>query len=109
MKRITLSLFLCLGLFAALPSLADTLLIERVQAESGANLPKRGASMAQVEAQFGAPQQKFAAVGGGSSSTPPITRWQYGQFTVYFENSHVVNAVLNKASELEIGPAPVKN
>ena len=109
MKRITLSLFLCLGLVAALPSLADTLLIERVRAESGANLPKRGASMAQVEAQFGAPQQKFAAVGGGSSSTPPITRWQYGQFTVYFENSHVVNAVLNKASELEIGPAPVKN
>jgi len=70
---------------------------------------KRGASMAQVEAQFGAPQQKFAAVGGGSSSTPPITRWKYGQFTVYFENSHVVNAVLNKASELEIGPAPVNN
>jgi hypothetical protein len=109
MKRITLSLFLCLGLVAALPSLADTLLIERVRAESGVNLPKRGASMAQVEAQFGAPQQKFAAVGGGSSSTPPITRWQYQQFTVYFENSHVVNAVLNKASELEIGPAPVKN
>ena len=34
---------------------------------------------------------------------------KYGQFTVYFENSHVVNAVLNKASELEIGPAPVNN
>jgi hypothetical protein len=109
MKRITLSLFLCVGAFAALPCLADTLLIERVQAEAGVNLPKRGASMAQVEAQFGAPQQKFAAVGGGSSSTPPITRWKYGQFTVYFENSHVVNAVLNKASELEIGPAPVNN
>jgi hypothetical protein len=109
MKRITLSLILSLGAFMALPCLADTLLIERVQAESGVNLPKRGASMAQVEAQFGAPQEKFAAVGGGSGSTPPITRWQYQQFTVYFENSHVVSAVLNKASALEIGPAPVKN
>jgi hypothetical protein len=109
MNRITLSLILSLGVFTALPCLADTLLIERVQAESGVNLPKRGASMTQVEAQFGAPQEKFAAVGGGSSSTPPITRWQYQKFTVYFENAHVVNAVLNKASALEIGPAPVKN
>ena len=109
MKPITMLLSIQFGLLLALPCAADTLLIQRVQAESGASLPKRGASMAQVEAQFGAPQQKFDAVGGGSSATPPITRWQYEQFTVYFENTHVVNAVLNKASELEIGPAPVKN
>ena len=109
MKRITMLLCIQSGLLFASPCMADTLLIARVQAESGVNLPKRGASMEQVEAQFGAPQQKFAAVGGGSSSTPPITRWQYQQFTVYFENTHVVNAVLNKASALEIGPAPVSN
>jgi hypothetical protein len=109
MKRIALSLILSLGALTALPCLADTLLIDRVKAEAGVNLPKRGSSMAQVEAQFGAPQEKFAAVGGGSASTPPITRWQYPQFTVYFENSHVVNAVLNKAGALEIGPAPAKN
>lgn len=109
MKRTSLSLILSLGVLAALPCLADTLLIERTQAGASANLPKRGNSMSQVEAQFGAPQQKFAPVGGGSSHTPPITRWQYETFNVYFENTHVVNAVLNKASELEIGPAPVKN
>jgi hypothetical protein len=87
---------------------ADTLLIERVQAAQGQTLPKRGASMAQVESKFGAPQQKQAAVGGGSRRTPPITRWIYSGFSVYFENSHVVNAVLNRANAEEVGPAPAK-
>lgn len=109
MKRISLSLILSLGVLTALPCLADTLLIERVQAGSSVALPNRGNSMSQVEAQFGAPQQKFAPVGGGSNRTPPITRWQYEKFSVYFENSHVVDAVLSKASALEIGPAPVNN
>ena len=90
------------------PAQADTLLIQRVQAEQGVHLPKRGSSMTQVESSFGAPQQKFAAVGGGSVHMPPITRWQYEQFSVYFENTHVVDAVLTKASPEEIGPAPAK-
>lgn len=90
------------------PAVADTLLIERVQAEQGAHMPSRGSSMAQVEAQFGAPREKFPAVGGGSPKTPPITRWQYDQFSVYFENTHVVDAVMTKATPEELGPAPVK-
>jgi len=93
--------------FAA-PASADTLLIQRVKAAGQVSLPKRGASMAAVEAAFGAPASKHAAVGGGSASTPPITRWDYPAFSVYFENSHVVNSVLAKASELEIGPAPAR-
>ena len=109
MKRISLSLVLSIGVLAALPCLADTLLIERVQAAASVSLPQRGASMSQVEARFGAPERKLAAVGGGSGRTPPITRWQYPAFSVYFENSHVVDAVLNKAGPLEIGPAPVGN
>jgi hypothetical protein len=107
MKRMTLSLTLALGVLAALPCAADTLLIDRVHAASAVVLPKRGSSMKEVEASFGIPPQKFAAVGGGSSKTPPITRWQYDTFSVYFENDHVVDAVLTKASPLEIGPAPV--
>ena len=90
------------------PAVADTLLIQRVQAEQGAHVPKRGSSMAQVEAQFGAPREKFPAVGGGSPKTPPITRWQYDQFSVYFENTHVVDAVMTKPTPEELGPAPVK-
>jgi hypothetical protein len=87
---------------------ADNLLIQRVSNEQGQSLPKRGASMGQVEAKFGAPQQKVAAVGGGSKRTPPITRWIYPNFSVYFENSHVVDAVLNKADANEMGPVPAK-
>jgi hypothetical protein len=109
MKRSTSLLILGLGLLTGLPCLADTLLIQRVQTAAGVSLPKRGNSMAQVQAGFGAPEQKFAAVGGGSRHTPPITRWQYPTFSVYFENNHVVDAVLTKASPLEIGPAPVRN
>lgn len=86
----------------------DTLLIERSQRAAGVDLPRRGASMAEVEAKFGAPVEKHAPVGGGSRSTPPITRWTYAGFSVYFEHRHVVNAVLNKSAPLEIGPAPVR-
>lgn len=95
----------------AAPAFADTLLIQRVQVEQSAHLPKRGSSMAQVETQFGAPTQKYPAVHGPNDHkhNPPITRWQYGTFSVYFENTHVVDAVLTKASPEEIGPAPVKN
>lgn len=107
MKRTIFSLSLALGLLAAFPCNGDTLLIERVHAADSASLPKRGTAMSQVQAHFGAPSRKFAPVGGGSRLTPPITRWQYDTFSVYFENSHVVNAVLNKASPLELGPAPV--
>ena len=109
MKLAPLTLPAILALLApAHPAAADTLLIQRTQAASHAKLPQRGASMAAVEAAFGAPATRHAPVGGGSPNTPPITRWDYPAFSVYFENSHVVNAVLAKASQLEIGPAPAK-
>ncbi len=103
----TALLLACLAAFAAPLAHADTLLIQRAVVAQKQDLPKRGTSMAQVEARYGAPAQKFAPVGGGSPRTPPITRWQYDNFAVYFENSHVVDAVLMKANPMEIGPAPV--
>lgn len=57
---------------------------------SSVTTPARGSSMAQVEARFGAPQSKHEAVG-----SPPITRWDYPQFTVFFEFSHVIHAVVH--------------
>ncbi len=85
----------------------DVLLIERVEASTGVVMPDRGQLMTQVEAQFGAPVRKHAAVGGASAVQPPITRWDYADFSVYFENNHVVNSVVRKASPLETGPKPV--
>ena len=88
---------------------SDTLLVERVRSETVA-MPARGASMAEVEARFGAPTRKYPAVAGPGSTAanPPITRWAYPGFSVYFEYDHVVDAVANKSSPTEIGPAPVQ-
>lgn len=56
--------------------------------------PKKGESMAQVTAHFGQPSKRYKAVGGGSKRQPPITRWDYAGFYVFFENSHVVRSVV---------------
>jgi hypothetical protein len=85
----------------------DVLLIERVEVASEMRLPERGQLMAQVEAIFGSPVRKHATVGGSSAQQPPITRWDYAEFSVYFEHNHVVNAVVRKTSPLETGPKPV--
>lgn len=50
--------------------------------------PGKGLSMDQVETRFGSPQEKIPAVGD-----PPISRWVYGNFTVYFEYEHVIHSV----------------
>lgn len=94
---------LALTLLLASPMVpADTLLVQRVERSKASALPRKGSSMATVESQYGAPTEKKAAVG-----QPPITRWIYPAFTVYFEYDHVINAVVNKSTDLEIGPKPV--
>jgi hypothetical protein len=83
----------------------DVLLIERVQQEP-ANLPKRGMSMTQVEAKFGAPGERLDPRGGQKRDWPTINRWSYPSFTVYFERSHVIDVVMTKSDPNEIGPKP---
>ena len=85
---------------------ADVLLIERVEARQQAALPDRGLSMAQVEQRFGAPSQRLDPRGGQKSQWPTINRWAYPAFTVYFENSRVIDAVANQATAEETGPKP---
>jgi hypothetical protein len=99
---IALSALLALSGTAA----AETLLIERVQEESGARLPARGMTMAQVEASFGAPAERLDPRGGQKRQWPTINRWVYPGFTVYFEKSRVIDAVANRATAEEIGPKP---
>ena len=92
------------------PAHADTLLVDRAQSDAGQSLPTRGQTMTQVEARFGAPQVKHAAISGPNNrrSNPPITRWDYAGFSVYFEYNHVVDAVAAKSRPEEIGPKPVQ-
>ena len=92
-------------LTAATTCAADTLLIQRVQQEPG-NLPRRGMSMAQVEARFGAPSDRLDPRGGQKRAWPTINRWVYPGYTVYFERTKVIDVVLTKADPAEIGPKP---
>jgi hypothetical protein len=82
---LTLSLALASGFVHGELTQADGRVV--LQASSVAT-PARGSTMSQVETQYGAPQSKHDAVG-----KPPITRWDYANFSVYFENSRVIHAV----------------
>ena len=103
--RITVLLSAAL-LALPLSASAETLLIERVQYENAVALPTRGLSMAEVEARHGAPADRMDPRGGQKSQWPTIHRWVYPQFTVYFEQDRVIDAVLNKADPTEVGPKP---
>jgi hypothetical protein len=53
--------------------------------------PRRFITMEQVEKSFGTPDEKMPAVG-----EPPITRWVYKDYTVYFEHQQVLHTVANR-------------
>ena len=98
MKRLitAFSLVAVLGSFApAGAAFAETLVMnDQVQLrDSNVERPTRGSTMQAVESHFGAPAQKHAAVGGGHAGQPPITRWDYPRFSVFFENDKVIHAV----------------
>lgn len=77
---------------AASNALADQLTTPPAPtASQQANRPSRGMSMDKVEANFGAPTHREAAVG-----EPPITRWEYPGFVVYFEHRLVIHTVGQK-------------
>lgn len=103
--RLSIALTTAALLAAAGSASADTLLIERVQHETVA-MPARGSSMSQVEARFGAPAERMDPRGGQKRQWPTIHRWVYPAFTVYFENSRVIDAVANQALPGETGPKP---
>ncbi len=53
--------------------------------------PSRGMSADRVTEKFGSPDAKIAAVGD-----PPISRWEYREFIVYFEYDRVIHAVIKR-------------
>jgi hypothetical protein len=57
--------------------------------QSDVATPARGMTMDQVATKFGAPVTKVPAVG-----KPPISRWEYAGFVVYFEADHVIHSVV---------------
>ncbi len=92
-NSIILASMLCL---VSLTANADILLIDVISKEPANNVagllrPKNGQSMDQVTAQFGDPSKVYPTIG-----EPPITRWNYAKFSVYFEHQLVIHSVVNK-------------
>lgn len=52
--------------------------------------PHRGMTRKKVQRQFGAPRLTVGPVGD-----PPISRWDYPAFSVYFEGGHVLHTVVH--------------
>ena len=93
MTRIVLAFILA---FAFHTVYADVLLIEEVRQAGRMELPKNGQSKADIEAKFGAPAEKNAAVGD-----PPISNWKYATYSVYFEHDLVLFTVLHPGAVIE--------
>jgi len=93
MTRIVLALALAFGTQVAF---ADVLVIDEVRQSQTMQLPKNGTTKADTEAKFGAPQKKLPAVGD-----PPITRWEYDTYNVFFENDLVLFSVLHPGAVIK--------
>ena len=91
MRRMVLWALLPLSMTAA-PVLAEVLRIPLGQqsgAQQSMEKPTLGMTQASVLEQYGEPVQRYAPVG-----EPPISRWQYQDFTVYFESNIVMHSVI---------------
>jgi hypothetical protein len=90
-KFSALALIVLLGAAAAEAQRADTLDMRGTDDAArfeGSNKPTRGMSQARVEQNYGQPASRRGAVGD-----PPISRWEYPNFVVFFEYDKVIHAV----------------
>ena len=85
-----------LGLVPAGMLSADVLLIEEVRQADRMELPVNGLTQPEVRTRFGEPVATHAPVGD-----PPITRWDYDGWSVYFEFDRVLFTVLHKGAVLD--------
>jgi hypothetical protein len=70
---------------------AQNLDMQGAQPVADGSRPFRGMTAASVEARFGTPEAKVTPVGD-----PPITRWEYKDFVVFFEYDRVIHAVVKR-------------
>ncbi len=70
---------------------ADTTDMDGMAAKESVARPTRGTTQQSVESKFGIPESRNAAVGD-----PPISRWEYKSFVVFFEYDRVIHAVVKR-------------
>ena len=69
------------------------------QGSADLRMPSRGDAKIDVLDRFGLADEEHAAVG-----EPPITRWDYREFSVYFEGNRVINSVTHHRRSTSLQP-----
>ena len=94
MTKLRIVTVLALFFGASSLSVADTLEMEGLSPDQSSARPTRGMTATSVESKFGSPQSKVAPVGD-----PPISRWEYQNFVVFFEYDRVIHAVVKRTPQ----------
>jgi len=88
-----------LGILLTGAAPADVLLMDSIQSAPTVDTPQAGMTMASVRAKYGNPTQEYPAVStSGDPLQPPITRWDYAAYSVFFENNLVLHSVVHRSS-----------
>jgi len=74
---------------ATTPPPQGTLTVPEKVSSAPIERPSRGQTMESVKAKFGTPSQEGSSVGA-----PPISRWEYPGYVVFFENDKVLHTVI---------------
>ncbi len=90
-RNLAISLIALNATSYSISALAESVAITQ-QSQQMISKPHNGQSMQQVENAFGQPVNRLPAVG-----EPPITRWHYSGFTVYFEHDRVIHSVAHRS------------
>lgn len=70
---------------------AQTLDMQGTAPAASPDRPTRGMTQDNVQARYGNPESRIAPVGD-----PPIARWEYPGFIVYFEYDKVIHSVVKR-------------
>ena len=84
------------ALFASFATFTQAETLQMGSSDNAANFeqagkPTRGMTQERVEVEYGSPQSRDSAVG-----EPPIARWEYANFVVFFEYDKVIHAVTKR-------------
>ncbi len=80
-----------LVLVGAGQAIADVLLLESIESAPAISTPRNGMNMTSVRASYGEPSSEHDAIGD-----PPITRWDFPDYSVFFEYDLVLHSVIHR-------------
>jgi hypothetical protein len=86
-----IALVLCVAVASSNTCYAENIQIpigEQGKNAEAIDMPTKGMSKERVKSLFGEPLEMIAAKG-----QPPISRWKYQEFTVYFDSDTVIHCV----------------